>query len=106
MNVVKRWMYVIKSVSTPMDLTSVLVDLVTDSLQMKSPAMVCLNNDNPCIYESNLKFQTSMNAVKRLIDVTKTATMLLVHMPVAVTEAIVLGKMESHASVLGTLYTT
>ena len=41
-----------------------------------------------------------MNAVKRQTDVTKTAIMLLVHMPVAVTEAIVLGKMESLALVI------
>ena len=41
-----------------------------------------------------------MNAVKRLIDATKTAITLLVHMPVAVTEAIVLGKIESLALVI------
>ena len=41
-----------------------------------------------------------MNAMKRLTDATKTATMLLVHMPAAVIEAIDSGKMESLALVL------
>jgi Mg-chelatase subunit ChlI len=40
-----------------------------------------------------------MSAMKRLTDVTKTAIMLLVHMPVVATEDIVLGKIESLALV-------
>ena len=40
MNAVRRQMYVIKSVSTPMDPTTVLVDLAIGLLQMKSLAMV------------------------------------------------------------------
>ena len=40
-----------------------------------------------------------MSAVKETIDVNRTATMLLVRMPVAVTEAIVQTVMEFHAVV-------
>ena len=40
MNVVRRLMFVIKSVSTPMDLTTVIVDLAIGLLWMKSLAMV------------------------------------------------------------------
>ena len=102
MNVVRRQMYAIKSVSTSMGLTTVLVGLAIGLLQMKSLAMVCIDNKTTFfnyLQESNLEFQTLMNAVKRQTDVTKTAITLLVHMPVAVTEAIVLGQMESLASV-------
>lgn len=40
MNVMRRLMFVIKSVSTPMDLTTVIVDLAIGLLWMKSLAMV------------------------------------------------------------------
>ena len=95
-------MNVSRNVSTPMDHIYVHAELDTDSLQMGTTALVIKPENfgvNKFITSMVLSFQILMNAAKEVTGVTKTVITVLDHMPVAVTVAIGLVRMECLAMV-------